>query len=182
MTYKPLTEDRGAELLTLYLAAFPARTLVQQEKVMDWTESEAECGTKWRGWLAKLCPDTFLWKTAQCSLIEGEQELLQTLPCSGMTADGMLWERQTLVHGTKESECGFWPTPNASDATRGSPELPKQKIKRGANTGWSLIDVLGYMPHPEFVEWLMGWPVGWTDLKPLEMDKSPCVLQQHGIS
>jgi hypothetical protein len=28
----------------------------------------------------------------------------------------------------------------------------------------------------------MGWPLGWTDLKPLEMDKSHCVQQQHGES
>lgn len=25
--------------------------------------------------------------------------------------------------------------------------------------------------NPEWVEWLMGWPIGWTELKPLEMDK-----------
>ena len=25
--------------------------------------------------------------------------------------------------------------------------------------------------NPSWVEWLMGWPIGWTDLKPLEMDK-----------
>jgi hypothetical protein len=25
--------------------------------------------------------------------------------------------------------------------------------------------------NPDWVEWLMGWPLGWTDLKPLEMDK-----------
>jgi hypothetical protein len=30
------------------------------------------------------------------------------------------------------------------------------------------------------VEWLMGWPLGWTDLKPLEMDKCPYVQQPHG--
>jgi len=34
--------------------------------------------------------------------------------------------------------------------------------------------------NPTWVEWLMGWPLGWTDLKPLEMDKSHCVQQQHG--
>jgi hypothetical protein len=33
-----------------------------------------------------------------------------------------------------------------------------------------------------WVEWLMGWPIGWTDLKPLEMDKSHFVPQQLGES
>jgi len=27
--------------------------------------------------------------------------------------------------------------------------------------------------NPEWVEWLMGWPLGWTDLKPLATDKFP---------
>jgi len=30
------------------------------------------------------------------------------------------------------------------------------------------------------VEWLMGWPLGWTDLKPLETDKSHCAQPAHG--
>ena len=36
--------------------------------------------------------------------------------------------------------------------------------------------------NPMWVEWLMGWPLGWTDLKPLEMDKFHFVQQQHGES
>jgi len=34
--------------------------------------------------------------------------------------------------------------------------------------------------NPPWVEWLMGWPIGFTDLKPLEMDKCHCARQQHG--
>ena len=32
-----------------------------------------------------------------------------------------------------------------------------------------------------WIEWLMGWPLGWADLKPLAMDKYQSWLQQHGI-
>jgi DNA (cytosine-5)-methyltransferase 1 len=46
------------------------------------------------------------------------------------------------------------------------------------------INVLPYLvnhrPHPNFCEWLMGWPQAWTDLKPLEMDKYPYVQQPLG--
>ena len=87
MTYKPLTEDRGEELLMSYLAAFPARTSLPQEKEQGLTESEAECGEKWRGWLAKYDPDSCSWRTAQCSLLEDLNECLETLPRSGMTRD-----------------------------------------------------------------------------------------------
>ncbi len=34
--------------------------------------------------------------------------------------------------------------------------------------------------NPTWVEWLMGWPVGWTDLKPLETDKFPQWRHSHG--
>lgn len=33
--------------------------------------------------------------------------------------------------------------------------------------------------NPPWVEWLMGWPIGWTDLKPLETDRFQSWLQQH---
>jgi hypothetical protein len=34
--------------------------------------------------------------------------------------------------------------------------------------------------NPPWVEWLMGWPLEWTELKPLEMDKFQEWQQQHG--
>jgi hypothetical protein len=36
--------------------------------------------------------------------------------------------------------------------------------------------------NPAWVEWLMGWPLGWTDLKPLETDKCPFAQQRLGES
>ncbi len=30
---------------------------------------------------------------------------------------------------------------------------------------FSLTTALQGEPHPEFVEWMMGWPLGWTDLE-----------------
>ena len=34
--------------------------------------------------------------------------------------------------------------------------------------------------NPRWVEWLMGWPLGWTDLKPLATAKFQQWLQQFG--
>ena len=36
-------------------------------------------------------------------------------------------------------------------------------------------------PSPTSFEWLMGWPIGWSGLEPLAMDKFQSWLQQHGI-
>jgi hypothetical protein len=35
--------------------------------------------------------------------------------------------------------------------------------------------------NPQFVEWLMGWPIGWTALQPLAMDKFREWRRQHGV-
>jgi site-specific DNA-cytosine methylase len=35
--------------------------------------------------------------------------------------------------------------------------------------------------NPSWVEWLMGWPIGWTDLKPLETDKFHSVQLWHSL-
>jgi len=34
--------------------------------------------------------------------------------------------------------------------------------------------------NPGWVEWLMGWPIGWTALEPLGMDKFREWQRQHG--
>jgi hypothetical protein len=38
----------------------------------------------------------------------------------------------------------------------------------------------GYL-NPYWAEWLMGWPIGWTDLKPLATDKFRNVQQWHSL-
>ena len=203
MTFKPLTVDRGEELLMSYREAFHAKTSPSQEKETAWMGSEAECGTKWRGWLAKLDPDSSLWRTAQCSLLEEEPELLQTLPRSGMTRGGLLWELRMSERRTKGTDSGFWATPtvcgnhNRKGASKTSgdglatpvarfPTPTRRDYKSGTGAqpreGHSppLSSAIGGTLNPTWVEWLMGWPVGWTDLKPLETDKSPCVQQKPG--
>lgn len=49
------------------------------------------------------------------------------------------------------------PTPNYRDATR------KRSIKADR-----LPDVLGGLPNPQFQEWIMGYPMEWTAVKPSE--------------
>jgi hypothetical protein len=180
MMFKPLTESRGEELLMSYLEAFRARTSQLQGMEMDLTENEVECGEKWQGLLARFDQDTHSWRTVQCSLLEEELESLQTLPQWGMTVGGELYLLPTLVQTIDAKESGFarvWGTPKAQDSRhalrdRGKGNLGEQVS--GLHDGGKL--------NPTWVEWLMGWPLGWTDLKPLEMDKYHCVQQQPGES
>ena len=44
------------------------------------------------------------------------------------------------------------------------------------------VTISGREYCPELPEWLMGWPIGWTDLKPLETDRFREWQQQHSIT
>lgn len=63
----------------------------------------------------------------------------------------------------------IYPTPNASDnRDRGGPQTPsvQKRIKKGKQIGLTMhFD--GNL-NPDWVEWLMSWPVGWSSLKPLK--------------
>ena len=203
MTYKPLTESRGEELLTLYLADFHAKTSPQQEKAQELTESDQECGEKWHASFAKYDQDSCLWKTHQCSLLGDLEPFLETWPQWGLMRNGECWEQQTLAPPMNETEFGLLPTLtvcgnyNRKGASKtsgdglvtalkrtptlcardwkdsGSPSEYKRKEPR-------LGAIFGGPLNPMWCEWYMGFPLGWTELNVLEMPKSPYVQQQHG--
>ena len=224
MTYKPLTEDRGEELLMSYREAF----LVRTSQLLGWgqelRESEAECGKKWHGSFVKYDLDSSLWKTHQCSLLGDLEPFSETWPRWGLMRSGECWEQQTLAHRTSGTEFGLseklptpqasdyitkktsaswkakggvnfslsnpeiqakWPTPRARDYKDGETIPPSRKLNPElATLGQRVIidGATGGTLNPMWVEWLMGWPLGWTDLKPLETDKFQKWLEQHGKS
>lgn len=65
------------------------------------------------------------------------------------------------------------PTPNARDWRSG-------KGRQDNGHSPQLPEVIGGQLNPTWVEWLMGWPLGWTDLQPLAMDKFRQWCEQHG--
>lgn len=73
-----------------------------------------------------------------------------------------------------------YPTPTCDDADNST--LPISQRDRDNLPGYLLR--VGHAPggqlNPTWVEWLMGWPLGWTDLKPLVMDRFREWWQQHG--
>ena len=79
----------------------------------------------------------------------------------------------------------MWPTPVKSDLAARRPtvnwagtDLPSQVwVESGGRENLSLPPA---RLNPNWVEWLMGWPLGWTDLKPLETDRFQKWLDEHG--
>jgi DNA (cytosine-5)-methyltransferase 1 len=207
MMYKPLTENLGKELLMSYLEDFRARTLAQPERGGELLEAEVPCGNTWRELLGKYNPDTLLWKTAQCSLLEDLEQSLEIWPRWGSMRNGECFQQPMLAQITNEIEFGlsekvpnnldFFHTPCTTGLDGGSNSrkaLKKRMEKmptplssdyKGVqrmrdNHQNDLAAVVGGPVNPTFSEWLMGWPLEWTDLKPLETDKCLYVQQQPG--
>ena len=192
MTFRPLTEDRGEELLTLYLADFHAKKsplpkICGNEK-KGLTENNQDCGQKWPVSFAKYNQHTHSLKTHQHLLFADSTELCLTLPQWGTMLDGECWELPMSAHHIVEKGAGLWPTPTKSVYKGSGPSLIRKDGKmRGDRLDYAVErnsdgSSTGGKLNPTWVEWLMGWPIGWTDLKPLEMDKFLFVQHQHGES
>lgn len=231
VTFAPLTESRGEELLTWFQEGFHVRTSPQQEKEQELKVQDQDSGQKWRGSLAKYDPSMHSLKTVQCSLLEDSTQFSVTLPKWGLMQNGDVFQQPKSEQITKGIESGLsqktWPTPDANMAARGTQEnwtktrpsghqaqytinqavrdslkmwpTPSSRDHKGGYQGGRIrngkvsrdtLDVTvqftdnkektGGQLNPTWVEWLMGWPLGWTDLKPLGMDKFQKWLELHG--
>ena len=180
MTFKPLTADLGAELLMWFLAGSLARTLAQPEKEQALTAPEVECGSTWRGSLARFDRATSSWRTPQCSLLEGLDEFSETWPRWGMMQNGECSERAMSAHRIGETESGSWPTPKCQDSRGALVDRKKCNLAEVVHGGELTPQNRKARLNPNWVEWLMGWPIGWTDLKPLEMDRFQQWCGSHG--
>ena len=182
MTCRPLTVERGEELLTLFRAAFPVKTSQSQGRATGLMASGQECGERWRGSWVKFDPSTSLWRTHQCSLLGDLTEFSETWPNWGLMRNGECWEQQTLAPTISETASGFWPTPVASMSKGSSPNSLIRKNGRDRakdRLDHAVMASDGGHLNPTWVEWLMGWPIEWTDLKPLATDKFQEWQQQH---
>ena len=247
MTFKPLTEDLGAILLTSYLADFRARTFQPPEKARESKEKPAACGSTWPELSVKYCLDTSSWKTHHSLWEEDLPWSSVILPRWGMTRNGHVLQHPTSERPISATGSGLWPTPLATDGSNGGPnqrggkgdmrlssavalwptprsndaekrgnfdlDNPRNGLAAAAKrfptptksdykgSGPQMLrsdgkirgDRLDYATernqdgspvggqlNPTWVEWLMGWPLGWTDLRPLETDRFREWQQQHG--
>lgn len=195
LTCAVLTESRGKELLMSFLEGFHARTLAQLERAQELMVRNQDFGGTWQELSVKYDLILCSWRTHHCLLEEDLQWSSVTLPKWGLTRNGVVFQHSTLERLTNETEFGslqrIWTTPSASDAARGgciTEKMTGTSLAQQVNTPSRIpsfalqLDTATGPMNPEWVEWLMGWPIGWTELKPLAMDKflewqlqhSPC--------
>jgi hypothetical protein len=87
--------------------------------------------------------------------------------------------KATGKHGTTlGGAVRMWPTPKAIDYKGSGTSLKAIQREADKSNLWGTVmkaelpNHVGGSPNPPFVEWLMGYPVGWTDLKVSEMPSS----------
>lgn len=74
-----------------------------------------------------------------------------------------------------------FPTPLARDAHNRSGQAKRYLEQGRVNLQDRMAaDGIRGSLNPTWVEWLMGWVLGWTDCEPLAMDKYRLWLQRHG--
>jgi hypothetical protein len=153
-----------------------AKICLQQEKEQDLMGNDQDSGEKWQGSFAKYDPNTHSLRTHQCSLFEDSTEYCATLPRWGSMRTGECWELPMLEQNTNGTEFGLWPTPTtpSGGGNCGGSGAYKNALKNGTHIPHSI--------NPNLYEWLMGFPIGWTDLNASVMLKHPFALQQLGES
>ena len=118
MTFAPLTDGLGAELLTWFLGAFRARTSALPERARDLTENAPACGERWRELSVRYDRNSCSWRTHRSLWDEDLSACSLTLPKWGSMRDGVLSELLTLERPTAENDAGLWPTPNVPNGGR----------------------------------------------------------------
>ena len=182
MMSQPSTERRGVERWMWSAEASHVRTYPALEKAKDSMAQGLDSGEKCAASLAKYDPATSSWKTAQCSLFEDLDESLETWPRWGIMLHGECWVRTTPAAYTHETESGYLPTLRKQIQDRPCREREDYHSNLEEYLGNHFPFLRGSLCDPDFAEWMMGWPIGWTDLVPLEMDKFRLWLHSHGKS
>ena len=108
----------------------------------------------------------------------------ENFPNSGMIVSGQLYQLPTQAHPISANDGGLWPTPRVSDTEGGivqNVEYENGSFSRlnadGVRWGVKLKDAMASTNpeydqksnslNPDWVEWLMGVPVGWSSPEPL---------------
>jgi hypothetical protein len=133
-----------------------------------------------RGPMSKELMETGKHQVSLVTYVKHNPKKWPTPTCSDVYTDNLksTQQKEGSMHSvTLPQAVRMWGTPKSQDSRhalrdRGKGNLGEQVS--GLHNGGRL--------NPLWTEWLMGWPIGWTDLKPLETDKYLYVPQPLGTS
>ena len=155
------------EAWTAFMQDSLAKTLVslanKQEslKELDQVFTEKYCVL-----LASLDRDSCSWKMSPQLRATDLTRYSKTWPSWGMTQDGSAYAHRMSGRITTGTDGSYLPTPTRHNGQEGG--YPGEGRRRSPPLGW----VLGGKINPQFTEWMMGWPIGYTALEQSETVKS----------
>ena len=135
---------------------FPALISVPPAVRRESMRNEADCGSSTHGSFAYFDPTSRSLKTSQDSLFQEWTEFSASWPQAGMMRNGKCYQREALVRHITVLGCSSWLTPVARD-------WKGYKKRAGESICNQLREIYGGSgtPNPNWIEWLMGFPVGW---------------------
>jgi len=160
------TADRGVDLSTSCAADSRVKHSAQRR---GGEPRRIICGRKCCELSAKYHPSIFSPKTLAKMQ---SYRLKPTLPNVVIPRGELKCQQPTWAQTILGLDGGYLPTPTTK-ANWSAKSMQKWPTSKNA------VLVFG-VPTPENHEWLMGWPIGHTDLKPLEMDRFRLWLHSHG--
>ena len=117
---------------------------------------------------------TSSWKTYQVCLLTNTWDVFsETWPRAGTMRSGRCFQRAPLMRHTEEIVSGLWPTPTANQSISCTMRAAWKEAKRLHPLGrWTIATVIaeevgpsdGHL-NPQWIEWLMGYPIGFTALE-----------------
>ena len=164
---KPSHQKSFEEKLALSLGAIHVRALAQQETEKE-TKTPDICGHTYGDTLNQLDLFNASLKTCKAmSLLASFQSSANWNQCV-IEQRGEYSQRVKLAHPTRESESTSWPTPRASEYKDCGPVGSKSHAHMEKRLYLCAKVKEESMPrghlNPDWVEWLMGVPIGWTEL------------------
>lgn len=190
LTYAALTDDRGEDLLMWYQENFLAKTFPQLDLEWESKDHAHASGNRWLESSARYDPLSSSWKTHHCLFIEDLPWSSVILPRWGMTRSGYVYRHPNSERHMNAIAPGWlgetFPTPTAA-MSKGSSNKALTRVDgrsrlRNRLDYWVERDGKNGRLNPEFVEWIMGWPIGWTALKPLATGRYHEWRRQHSPS
>ncbi len=173
----PPIASEQMELLPLApsVEASPVKIFHSLARVRAWLANAAAFGLSTDASFANLDQTSLSWRTSQSCLLGVWETFSGRWPRSGMMQNGTAYRLPTLVSGTFGTECGLWPTPNAT-AFKGGRSSPRRGVANPEKNNWqdwcSLVLGQRY-PVPETGEQVMGFSTGHTEIRPSEMQSFP---------
>lgn len=140
------------------VGASHAKTSASPGKVADSLARALVYGSNSLESFASWDPASSSWKTSQRSLFAEWMPWSEPWPIAGMMRSGSAYQLLTLALPTYVSGSSSLPTPTAK-ANMLAPSMQKWPAHRNLMTGHGQL-------NPMWVEWLMGFPIGWTDCEP----------------